>query len=306
MRAPQIHSLVTMSPHNYGVVYTPANVEHKLAYSDDVLHAHKIRFIRIYWTDLINNIRMRVVSTTYFKKLLQSSRPGISVAKITFGLVYLCPAPGFSGTGEYLYAIDLNTFTLCPFAPGHASVMGVFQEKTPVLEYGLSAPLCPRTLLGKVVADAHARSGVSFLVGFESEFILLKETSPKIVTVGKGDWSLSSKLPSGNVESVVLQEIAENLESAGIELQMYHGEAAPGQVGAPPLRADNLTYLTSLAVRGDYRTSHPAGVGGCAHTYTRDNLQHRKQARFACYVCASAALVQLSVDFSIVLVEYLD
>lgn len=238
-----------MSSHNYGVIYTPSNVGHKLVYSESVLADHNIRFIRIYWSDLINNIRVRVVSTSYFKKLLQSSRPGISVAKITFGLVYLCPAPGFSGTGEYLYAVDLSTFTLNPFAPGHASVMGFFQEKTPVPEYGLSAPLCPRTLLNRVVEDARAKAGVSFLVGFESEFILLKETSPKIVTVGKGDWSLSSKLPSGSIETIVLQEIAENLESAGIELQMYHGEAAPGQVSASIGQANVIAYELVYSTR---------------------------------------------------------
>ena len=222
---------MSFQSHNYGVVYTPSNVGHKLVYSDSVVKDNNIRFIRIYWGDLINNIRVRIVAAPYFKKLLRSSRPGVSIAKITFGLVYLVPVPGFSGTGEYLYAIDLSTFKLCPFAPGHASVMGVFQEKTPVPTYGLSVPLCPRSLLGRIVEDARAKSGASFLVGFESEFILLKETSPEIVTVGNGDWSLSSKLATGSLQSIVLQEIADSLESAGIELQMFHAEAAPGQVG---------------------------------------------------------------------------
>ena len=71
---------------------------------------------------------------------------------------------------------------------------------------------------------------MSYLVGFESEFILLSATKPKIVPVNEADWSVSSKMPSGAVETIVMEEIALKLGEAGIELQMYHAEAAPGQV----------------------------------------------------------------------------
>jgi glutamine synthetase len=68
-------------------------------------------------------------------------------------------------------------------------------------------------------------------VGFETEFILLKSTSPIQAVDGHAHgWSLSVALPSGSVEAKVLHEIAEALESSGVELQMYHAEATPGQV----------------------------------------------------------------------------
>lgn len=70
---------------------------------------------------------------------------------------------------------------------------------------------------------------MEFLVGFETEFILLKSTSP-IEAVNSHGWSNSPKLPSGSVETKVLQEIAKSLQESGVELQMYHAEAAPGQV----------------------------------------------------------------------------
>jgi glutamine synthetase len=47
--------------------------------------------------------------------------------------------------------------------------------------------------------------------------------------VNNHGWSNSPALPSGSVEAKVLEEIADALETAGIELQMYHAEAAPGQ-----------------------------------------------------------------------------
>ena len=69
---------------------------------------------------------------------------------------------------------------------------------------------------------------LSFLIGVESEFILLKQTNPIIEAVNSHGWSNSPALPSGSVEAKVLEEIADALNTAGIELQMYHAEAAPG------------------------------------------------------------------------------
>lgn len=70
---------------------------------------------------------------------------------------------------------------------------------------------------------------LSFLIGVESEFILLEQTNPTIEAVNNHGWSNSPALPSGSVETKVLEEIAHALSAAGIELQMYHAEAAPGQ-----------------------------------------------------------------------------
>lgn len=72
-------------------------------------------------------------------------------------------------------------------------------------------------------------AGVEFLVGIETEFILLKSTDP-IEAVNDHPWSVSAALPTGSAESVVMEEIADALETSGIELLMYHAEAAPGQV----------------------------------------------------------------------------
>jgi glutamine synthetase len=84
-------------------------------------------------------------------------------------------------------------------------------------------------LLNKPIRDAKSVSGVEFLVGFETEFILLKSTAP-IVAVNDHGWSVSAALGTGSLEAKVLEEIAQALQLAGIELQMYHAEAAPGQV----------------------------------------------------------------------------
>ena len=71
-------------------------------------------------------------------------------------------------------------------------------------------------------------SGVEFLVGFETEFILLKKTNP-IEVVNHYGWCEASASASGTIESQVLEEIADALRMADVELQMYHSEAASGR-----------------------------------------------------------------------------
>jgi len=76
-----------------------------------------------------NNTRYRVIPWSSFKALLASRRPGVGITKAALGLIGIALAPGFSGTGEYLYTPDLSSLRMCGYAPGHASVMGWFEEK---------------------------------------------------------------------------------------------------------------------------------------------------------------------------------
>jgi hypothetical protein len=126
-----------------------------------LLMAHLIIFlccvedVRVQWVDLTNKSRLRIVSLDYFEKVLQSSRPGLGVAKAALGLVELVMAEGFGLTGEYLCVPDLTSLRVCPYAPRHASVMVWLQEKTPAPgpdgKLTVDVDLCPRTLLSRVL-----------------------------------------------------------------------------------------------------------------------------------------------------------
>lgn len=98
--------------------------------------------------------------------------------------------------------------------------------------------------------DRNAReiSNAEFLVGFETEFILLKETS-QMVPVNYHGYANSQALYSGTVASKVLEDIADALEKSGIEVQAYHAEGAPGQYEVvtgplPPLQAADALIHT--------------------------------------------------------------
>lgn len=269
-----------------GVVYKPQQIVSgkPLSLQDLQLADRGVKYVRIQWVDLINSVRFRIVPVSYFIRLCETARPGVCVAKATLGLVGIGMAEGFDGTGEYLYAIDLSSFRPCPYAPGHAVVMGWFQEKIPPLGGTLASPLCPRTLLQNIVHEAKAKAGLSFLAGFEHEFILLSATSPKLVTVNDAGYSCSAKSRTGTVEYVVMEEIADALQDVGIELQMVHAEAAPGQVcrsssmqGAqntcctPSLRSSQapfplLRQPTLSCTRGRPSTTSPASMASAPHS----------------------------------------
>jgi len=84
------------------------------------------------------------------------------------------------------------------------------------------------------------------------EFILLKSTFPEAEPISIHNWSTTASIYTGSTGAIVLEEIADALQAGGIEVQMYHAEAAPGQyevVTGPlsPLQAaDALVYSREL------------------------------------------------------------
>lgn len=146
--------------HDFGVVYRPGNtvtdnVSPLVGLSAAELKSQGIRFIRIQWLDLTNRLRFRVVPISYYQKLLDSKRPGVCMVKCAFGLIDVTPAPGFDATGQHLYVIDTQSIKPCPYAEGHASVMGWLQEYVPVErpngQIDINVPHCPRGTLRRVV-----------------------------------------------------------------------------------------------------------------------------------------------------------
>lgn len=73
-------------------------------------------------------------------------------------------------------------------------------------------------------------SKIEFLVGFETEFVLLSSTSPVTPVHNKQAYSNTLALPTGSLAEAVLEEIVDALQTSDIEVQMYHAEAGFGQV----------------------------------------------------------------------------
>ncbi|KAI0031953.1 glutamine synthetase/guanido kinase [Vararia minispora EC-137] len=268
----------------YGQIFTPELVtQSTTTFTLPNLAKKGARFVRLTWVDLTNIIRCRVIPIRAFEKLLLSKRPGVGIAKAGFGLVGVACAPGFDSTGEYLYVPDLLSIRPCGYTDGHISIMGHFMEKLLEGRSSYQTALCPRTKLSNVVNDARA-AGVAFLIGIETEFILLKSTDP-VVPVHTAPWSTTAALKNGAPETQCLEEIVESLEAAGIEVLMYHAEAAPGQyeivtAPLPPLEAADAVVHTRETI---YATAAKYGL--------RATLAPRLFAES----CGSAAHAHISV-----------
>ena len=100
--------------------------------------------------DLNNQVRCRLLPVSYFHKLLELERPGVTLTGAALGLVVLQVAPGFSAVGERIYVSDFSSFRVCSYTPGHAVFFGFFQEQGSVPRTSgpsVEVPFCPRTVL---------------------------------------------------------------------------------------------------------------------------------------------------------------
>ena len=145
----------------YGALYTAPPPSSTAPPTLDALLTPGIKYVRLQWIDLINTPRTRVLSAAYFRKLYAHPgvRAGVGIPTIALGLVGLNVADGFGAVGEWLFVPDLRSWRVClyasasggPTAMATACVMGWFEEKTPRPGRGLEVPLCPRTLLRRLV-----------------------------------------------------------------------------------------------------------------------------------------------------------
>ncbi|KAF9035308.1 glutamine synthetase/guanido kinase [Hymenopellis radicata] len=267
-----------------GIPYTPSTLDTPPPVKPSDLAGLGISYVRVIWIDFTNITRCRVISLKHFLKMMQSARPGVALAFAVMSMVDLRLAAGVSAVGEWFYVIDTSTLRICPYEEGLATVMGNFQHKVPVLVNGspsLQVDVCPRTILERVVTSAKRDASVEFLVGFETEFILLKSTRP-IGGAHEHLYAACNGLLTGSVESRILREISDSLIGGGIDVSMYHPEAAPGQYELitgplPPLQAaDALVYtretITNVAAKHGMRATfapriyaHMPGNGAHIH-----------------------------------------
>lgn len=236
-------------------------------------------FIRISWTDLTAMPRMRMIP---FRKLMSSLEEGkpldIGITKAALGMLqHDLLVPGFTASGEYRLHPDLSSLKSGPI-PGHFNMQGDFRERD-----GSCVPLCPRTQLSRA-QELGARESLSFLVGFEIEFVLLQRhsTGSYVDLTNDGhSWSVSRFFADPKIPKL-FAEIVKSLESMDIFVEQIHAESAPGQFEIilpplPPVQAvDTLLHtrevIAALATAAGYKFTlypkpFPHACGTAAHAH---------------------------------------
>ncbi|OTB01152.1 hypothetical protein M426DRAFT_64600 [Hypoxylon sp. CI-4A] len=244
-----------------------------------ILQNLNAKYLRIYWHDYTSSAKCRLIPIKQVYKTLSSGKPlTMSIAKVAWGILQNdSMIPQINATGMYTVHPDWTSLRPGP-VDGHVSCFGDFTEVD-----GSEEILCPRTLLRRTVEKAATEQGLTFLFGFEVEFIVLErntdESSPEKYKPLRSDghaWSMARALNdwgrSGSFNTAV-DEILDSLEEAGINVEQFHPESATGQyelvlAPLPPLEAcDNVLHarqiLESVAARHGFRvTLHPKPFAG--------------------------------------------
>jgi glutamine synthetase len=226
-------------------------------------------FVRICWNDLTASPRMRMIPLRRFVSLLEEGQStDIGITKACLGMLqHDWLIPGIVATGEYRLHPDFSSIKYGPIK-GHISIQGDFREKD-----GSPVPFCPRSVLQRAVELA-AENRLSYLVGFEIEFLLLdrldREAGPTrygtLVTDGHA-WSVSRHTANPKI-AALLRDMVSDLADMGIFVEQVHAESATGQFELilpplPPVEAvDTLLHtrevMSALATEAGYRmTLHP-------------------------------------------------
>jgi glutamine synthetase len=228
-------------------------------------------FVRICWNDFTASHRMRMIPFRKFISLLNEGKPtDISITRAVFGLIqndHLIPST--APVGEYRIHPDFSSLKKGPI-DGHISMQGEFREPS-----GAPVALCPRTTLQRAV-ELGAANGLSFLIGFEIEFLLLERVERKpgavanrytTLTTDGHAWSVSRYFADPKV-ATLLRDMVATLEDMGIFVEQVHAESATGQFELvlppyPPVEAvDTLLHtrdvMSALATAAGFRlTLHP-------------------------------------------------
>ncbi|PNY30073.1 Protein fluG [Tolypocladium capitatum] len=236
------------------------------------------RFLRVCWNDMTATTRMRAIPMRRVVSMLQNNEEfTFGVTKGSLGMIQTdLLVPGVSAVGEWRLHPDLNSLRVGP-RKGHVTVMGDFKDQD-----GSFISLCPRTLLQRTLAMAD-REALSFALGFEIEVLILRRTGPAYEALsGVGHaWSVARAMDHDAVVTVI-EDAIEQLDAAGVYVEMVHPESASGQYEIilpkePPLKAiDTLLFARDViyccATAHGYKASlHPKpfanGCGTASHVH---------------------------------------
>lgn len=178
---------------------------------------HRIRFLRLQFTDIFGVNKNVEVPESQFEKALDGEImfDGSSIE----GFVRI-------EESDMLLKPDLQSFRIFPWDDERGRVARVICDvATPD---GEPFAGCPRTALKKVVAQA-AEMGFTPMMGPEAEFFLFHRNSqgaPTTVTQDAGSYFDLAPIDRGEE---CRREIVNALEAMGFEVEAAHHEVAPGQ-----------------------------------------------------------------------------
>ena len=192
-----------------------------------------IHYDRHTWVDPTGTCRIRVVTLSHIRSLIQSrTYVGIESSCLsTLQTTSLNGSKTFGRVGQFDLIPDLTSLRVCGYASGHAAAMCSFGKAGEVLD------MSPRRTLQTAVQKL-ARKKLSVILGFELEMLLQDKCSTQTATPSFGHvWSSSRSISGQRLK--ILEDIVEALQLADISVRQFHSEGVPEQyeVTTDPLYA---------------------------------------------------------------------
>lgn len=193
----------------------------------EVLEDKSIKFVRCQWVEFSGILRTRVLTTSHFLDLAESSSP-IAVSPIAMTAATLGGfMPDLVVTGvDHLYP-DFWSFRPLLYAPEYASVMCYVSEGIGNAAF----KRCPRTILRNV---AKRGEDLEIKLGFEVEFRCFNPdgTSPDdCIASGSNSAAMRNRCWP------IIEDIVKCLELSGISVLQFHPEGTKGmfEISTGPL-----------------------------------------------------------------------
>jgi glutamine synthetase len=222
----------------------------------DQILQHPPRLTRFCWVDNAGISRGKAVWKAGLEGALRGG-VGLTVGQQALPMMFdaVIPETGLSAVGEARIMADLETFTALPFAPDSAMVLGDM-----VTVAGEPWVHCPRTFLKSQLLEAQ-QLGFEVFSSFENEFFLFNPDDTPL------DSSNYATLDAFESARMVIDEMLEALEGAGLTPEMYYPEAGTGQ--------QEISIAPSMGVKAaDQQVIFKTIVKGIA-------AQHKLKASFA-------------------------
>ncbi len=231
---------------------------------------HDVRFIRLWFTDILGNLKGFAITSEELKEALERGKPfdGSSIE-------------GYARSDEsdMIALPDPRTFTLLPWRPRQNAVAKMFCDV--LTPSGEPFQGDPRQVLQRNLKRA-SDLGYTYYLGLELEFFYFRDSESTQV-LDQGGYFDQTSLDEG---SELRRETVLTLEQMGLPVEFSHHEVAPSQHEIDLRYGDALTIADAvmtyrLAVkevatsRGVYATFMPKPMNG-----VNGNGMHVSQSLF--------------------------
>ncbi len=204
---------------------TPADRAHAQRGSANAVYdrarAAGVHLVRVAYCDNANLIRAKAAPLDGLEGILKYG-VGFTVAQQALTMLGDTPLPasGLSPVGEVWLVPDPDTFTVLPYNPGAAMMLGDFQTAA-----GDPWAHDPRACLRRA-AEAAAADGFEVQAAFEPEFYLLRPGPGGDEPVDRTNFAMTI---AHDAAHDVLHDLVDTLTTMGLDVALLYPESGPGQ-----------------------------------------------------------------------------